>query len=218
MSKQRTERDAHEGGDNRGIRRQQQTRQAARRRVLGILGAGGSVALLPEAWHKPFVRSLVLPAHAQTSPAGGEPGPGQTLSFSDPCGVSLSFEPIQVGVGGCTGGQATSVIPTVSGAVIGDGDLSGIVLDVESVLTGGNLPDQSIGDSVTTDADGNYQIVMDGFQAFGPHIVCTQDCATNFPTGATVQVTVTSTDSRLAGQQAVCMTGFACDSDVFAGA
>lgn len=44
----------------------------ARRRLLTILGrgAGATAALLPVVWSRPLVETVVLPAHAETSPAG----------------------------------------------------------------------------------------------------------------------------------------------------
>lgn len=177
------------------------TKVAGRRRLLTALGLGGSTAFLPPLWHKPVVQGLILPAHAQTS----------SPVLFDPCSVSLVFEAGQVGIGGCTGGQFTSVIPIVSGSVVGQGSLSGIDIDIESVLTGGNLPDQTVNVSTTTDGSGNYQVTIDGFQTSdGPHIVCTQDCDTNFPMGGTVAVTVTSSDPRLPGTTN-CSDSFDCE-------
>ncbi len=44
----------------------------ARRRLLRNLGrgAGATAALLPVVWSRPLVETVVLPAHAETSPAG----------------------------------------------------------------------------------------------------------------------------------------------------
>ncbi|MDZ7842304.1 MAG: hypothetical protein U5R46_16015 [Gammaproteobacteria bacterium] len=45
---------------------------SARRRLLRTLGrgAGATAALLPVVWSRPLVDTVVLPAHAETSPAG----------------------------------------------------------------------------------------------------------------------------------------------------
>lgn len=64
---------------------------AARRRLLRALGRSGGItvgALLSAPWHKPLVKSVVLPAHGQTSPSepGSEPGP-----VGCPITVDLSF-------------------------------------------------------------------------------------------------------------------------------
>lgn len=41
-----------------------------RRQVLRIMGAAGVAAvLLPQTWTKPILRSVVVPAHAETTPA-----------------------------------------------------------------------------------------------------------------------------------------------------
>ena len=180
-----------------------------RRRLLNILGISGSAAFVPAFWSKPVVKSLILPAHAQTSPP--EPSP---VSFSDPCSVTLQFTPGQVGLYGCTGGQFTNVIPTVTGTVVGEGDLSGITINIETILTGGSVGPQPINGTTTTDGGGNYSLTLDGLPppsgVGGPHIICTQDCDGNFPSGGGVQATASSPDPRLAGQ-AVCSTTFTCE-------
>jgi hypothetical protein len=134
------------------------------------------------------------------------------LSFAS-CSVSLSFEAGVVGLGGCTGGQYTSVIPTVSGDITGNGDLSGIEIDIETTVAGGPTP-QPISTTTTTDSSGHYSFELNGLNGdTGPHIICTQDCggASYFPSGGTVQATVTSPDSHLSGQQSVCMASFTCN-------
>ena len=54
-------------------------RNQGRRRLLKSLAVGGgamsAAKVVPEAWVKPVVDSVVLPAHSQTSP-GGDPTPG----------------------------------------------------------------------------------------------------------------------------------------------
>jgi len=182
-------------------------RSVSRVRRRAIIGCMGVAAFLPERWTAPVVQSVVLPAHAQTSPGGGDSG----IAF-DSCSVSLAFTPGQVGIGGCTGGQFTNVIPTVSGAVAGDGDLSGININIESVLMVNSFP-QTINGSTTTDGSGNYSLELDGLAppdgVGGPHIVCTQDCATTFLSGGLVEVTTSSDDPRVL-DSAACNATFVC--------
>lgn len=189
-------------------RRERRVSQARRRTVIGFMGAA---ALLPERWTAPVVQAVVLPAHAQTSPV--DTPPEETGIMFAACSVTLAFTPGQVGIGGCTGGQFTNVIPTVSGAVVGDGDLSGIAIDIESVLMVNGFP-QTVNGSTTTDGGGNYTLELDGLAppdgVGGPHIVCTQDCGTTFPVGGLVQATVTSDDPQLAGTSN-CSASFVCD-------
>lgn len=49
-------------------------KNAARRRILKRLVAGGGIVatgkMMPDGWNKPVVESVILPAHAQTSPDG----------------------------------------------------------------------------------------------------------------------------------------------------
>jgi hypothetical protein len=44
---------------------------AARRRVLkkALIGATAGAVLLPERWLKPVIEAVIVPAHAETSPA-----------------------------------------------------------------------------------------------------------------------------------------------------
>lgn len=187
-----------------------ESRRVRRRTIMGLMGAA---AFLPERWTAPVVQAVMLPAHAQTSdaPPDTPPGPSQLTLAS--CSVALGFTAGQVGIGGCTGGQFTNVIPTVSGNVTGDDDLSGIPIDIESVLMVNGFP-QTINGSTTTDGDGSYSLELDGLAppdgVGGPHIVCTQDCADTFPDGGLVQVTVTSSDSRVEGAS-ICDASFVCD-------
>lgn len=50
-----------------------QQRHPSRRKLLKAMGLGGAAVggskLLPDPWTRPLVKSVVLPAHAQTSPA-----------------------------------------------------------------------------------------------------------------------------------------------------
>lgn len=181
---------------------------ARRRTIMGFMGAA---ALLPERWTAPVVQAVVLPAHAQTSPV--DTPPEETGIMFATCSVALAFTAGQVGLGGCTGGQFTNVIPTVSGAVVGDGNVSGIDIDIESVLMVNGFP-QTINGSTTTDGGGNYTLELDGLAppdgVGGPHLVCTQDCGTTFPAGGLVQVTATSDDPQLAGISN-CSASFVCD-------
>lgn len=55
---------------------QPEPRRLSRRKLIHILAAGGAITsakLLPDRWVKPAVDSIMLPAHARSSP--GEEGP-----------------------------------------------------------------------------------------------------------------------------------------------
>lgn len=194
-----------------GIQPSRQERRVSASRRRTIMGFMGAAAFLPERWTAPVVQAVVLPAHAQTSPV--DTPPEETGIMLGACSVALAFTPGQVGIGGCTGGQFTNIIPTVSGAVVGDGDVSGIDIDIESVLMVNGFP-QTINGSTTTDGGGNYVLELDGLPppdgVGGPHIVCTQDCGTTFPEGGLVQVAVSSDDPQLAGTSN-CSASFVCD-------
>lgn len=188
--------------------------EGRRRRLLAVLGLSGSAAFIPPFWHKPIVKGLVLPAHAQTSPADG----GSSRSLSDPCDVELVFEFLPIGVNlGCTNNITTQVIPVVSGSVIGDGDLSGISIIIESQLSGAAGGTQNISGITTTDGSGNYQLTLDGNHTpppgespNGPHFVCAGDgdCESDFPMGGTVFVTASSPEIPGAGN---CSASFDCE-------
>lgn len=86
---------------------------AARRRLLRALG-GSSVALgtvLAAEWHKPIVKAIVLPVHAQMSP-----GDGDTDGGPIGCAItaSVSIEPVSVGSFSVEVGVAST-----DGAVVG---------------------------------------------------------------------------------------------------
>lgn len=81
MSKDRDVRPAAPGGPT-GSRND--TRPAARRRLLTTLGAGAAAsAALPTRWTKPIADSVLLPAHAQTSSV--EPPPTSPVEPPLPC-------------------------------------------------------------------------------------------------------------------------------------
>lgn len=68
-------------------------RGAARRRLLRAVGKSGGLAiggLLAANWIKPVVRSVLLPAHAQTSPGGCPIGVTATLIPSGPYAYSMA--------------------------------------------------------------------------------------------------------------------------------
>ena len=58
------------------------TTSNSRRKALKAIGVGGVLAgTIPASWTKPVVKSVILPAHAQTSPAP----PAPDCSSSGPC-------------------------------------------------------------------------------------------------------------------------------------
>lgn len=112
---------------------------ARRKSVKRILGAGGVAAggqLVGGGWTKPLVSSVILPAHAQTSP-------GQEVSvdsIDDPCIITLT----------CTGFQTFSV--QIDGSV--EPAIKNVTVDVQLGTDGGGkspLP------AVLTDANGDYR-------------------------------------------------------------
>lgn len=178
-----------------------------RRTILGVMGAA---ALIPEQWTAPIVQAVVLPAHAQTSPTSSEKEPEEPTLFSfENCSVSLTFE-LQGFLP-----DSTQVIPTIIGTVAGEGDLSGIVVNIESILTLNGSPasvPQTLNSPTTTDVNGDYLLVLDGFAppdgVDGPHIIFNvSNCDMSFANG--VQVTVSSDDPRLPGQS-VCTASYDC--------
>lgn len=158
----------------------------ARRRLLKVLASGSGAVVgmktLPAHWTQPVLDSVALPAHAQTSP---------DLSLSDPCGIDM---------------QETegNLVFSVSGAIVGGGDLGGIQIDIEGVFTDGGSPSPFFSpreETVFTAADGTY----------GPVEIATIDasCIGEVPQLVDgLQVTVTSPDPRLAGQTAICTQEF----------
>jgi hypothetical protein len=172
---------------------------SGRRRLLATLGLGGSAAFLPTIWHKPIVQSLVLPAHAQTSP------PLVTFGLTDPCQISLSF------TCGATGPLNVEIAPTVGGVIVGQGNKSGITMNVSSILTLNGSPftfPQEISGFTTTDSNGNYLIILDRNGTTGPHVSFDPvNCDGTYPNG--VLVTVSSNDPRVPGT-AQCSASFNC--------
>ena len=175
-----------------------------RRTVLGIVGTG---ILLPEQWNSPVVQSVILPAHAQMSPDMGD----STLSFED-CSVTLDLSEMSISTFFCGDGNVYNIAPTISGTVVGDGDVSGITLNIRTVMTADGAPVaediENLNGTVDTLGDGSYSLELNGLPASeveGPHILCTCE------DGVTYQVTatVTSDDPRLPGQ-AMCSQTFNC--------
>lgn len=61
---------------------------SSRRRLLSVLAAGSVLAVksVPETWMRPVVQSVMLPAHAQTSPTDNEvPTSSPTVFFTGRC-------------------------------------------------------------------------------------------------------------------------------------
>ena len=162
----------------------------SRRRLLKVLAGGGAAAAglktLPPQWTQPALESVMLPAHAQTSPQ---------------LQIDCSIDDIDE-----DGGGVGTLTVTVSGSVSGGGDLGGIQIDIEGVLTESGTADPTTeeNESTTTAADGSYGPVDLTFD--GP-------CLTNgnmfpFLLRDGVRVTVTSPDSRLEGESSTCTAGF----------
>lgn len=106
-------------------------RARARRLVLKSIVAGGTVTTaartLPEQWTRPVTDSVVMPAHAQTSPGLADLTCRVENYASDPePSASIDFDPSGLPV---TGGSVTTVSNLVAGPVAVDQiniDLSGI--------------------------------------------------------------------------------------------
>ena len=90
--------------------------QESRRKLLKSIAAGSSASVtgksLPEEWKKPVVDSIVLPAHAQTSPAPVPPH--QSCST-----INVSFNFTATGLG--NGGVGYDIYPASGGGSL-DGD------------------------------------------------------------------------------------------------
>lgn len=174
-----------------------------RRTVLGILGTS---ILLPDHWKSPIVQSVVLPAHAQTSPDTS------SLSFAN-CSVSLDLSEMSITTFICADGDVYQIAPTVSGMVVGDDDVSGISLNIETVMTadGSPVPEDiaSLNGTVVTAGDGSYSLELDGLAppegVEGPHILCTCEDGVTYE----VTATISSDDPRLPGQT-TCSDTFTC--------
>lgn len=163
----------------------------ARRRLLKILAGGSGAAVgmktLPPQWLDPVVSSIVLPAHAQTS----------SLLF-DPCSIDNISENVE---------PTFNIVVTISGAVGGGDNLGGIQIDIEGVLTESGTPAPSTAQNATvfTAADGTYGPVDLTFQE-----PCVDMSGPAIRDG--VQVTITSPDPRLEGQDTICTGTFTkCD-------
>jgi hypothetical protein len=197
MSRRRDDERSNQSKETHGVNK----KERGRRRLLAALGIGGGyTALIPTGWREPVVKSIVLPAHAQTSIVG---------SLDDPCNsVALAFQIQGFGVGGCTGGQFSTITPTVTGSVtaMGGADPGGIPINVQSIFSanGNEVPDDVREGSGVTNAAGNYSITLSG----DPHGVCVINCTDSYPTGGLVTVTVTS--PVLTGQS-MCSAPFSCD-------
>jgi hypothetical protein len=56
-----------------------------RRPVLKALGFGASFGLLPKAWTRPIVHSIVVPAHAAASPSTTTTTGTTSSTTAEPC-------------------------------------------------------------------------------------------------------------------------------------
>lgn len=175
----------------------------ARRRLLKVLASGSGAVVgmktLPAHWTQPVLDTVALPAHAQTSPEG--------LS------LTCSIDNIQSD----NGFPATpTLVVTVSGAVVGNGDPSGIQIDIEGVLTesGTPAPETVENENVLTAADGTYGPVD---LTFDEPCLVEIDEELEIALRDGVQVTTTSPDPRLDGETAICTEVFTKCVDVFGG-
>jgi len=107
-------------------------RAAARRRLMRAVGGSGFAlgAILAAKWHKPVVQSVLLPAHAQVSPAQEDSEP------SVPCPVSVTI------AGGPDGGARGSYTLDVQigGTTLAEISTAGATLVSTSTSAGTTLP------------------------------------------------------------------------------
>ena len=69
----------------------------SRRKVLKAIGVGGVLAgTIPSSWTKPVVKSVILPAHAQTS----QPEPEPECDFGGPCTTGMNVNIITAALQG----------------------------------------------------------------------------------------------------------------------
>lgn len=143
-------------------------RRRSRRTVLKsiVVGGGAVITSIPREWKSPVVKSVLLPAHAQTSPevetpgccitAGRycgqvESGPLLAIDLSEDGSISVSIGTRGSGTGSvnCMGGEFTIEIsgglsPTVTGTVMCDfttisGEADG--MEYSAVLDGPDCPE-----------------------------------------------------------------------------
>lgn len=74
--------------------------KSERRKLLAALGITGASAYLPTSWTKPVVESVILPAHAQTTPSapGTQTISRLTFTYSDTVDESDSNDGLPAGV------------------------------------------------------------------------------------------------------------------------
>jgi hypothetical protein len=132
----------NESDDKAGKTVKKSQAEDSRRKLLKAAAAGGGVAVglkaLPEAWRKPVIDVVVLPAHAQVS---GD--------LSDPCSaVIIPLTTLTWNV-------------QVTGTVLGIGG-AGITVDAT-----GTHGSETQNGSDTTDSSGAYSIVLGPFSCAG---------------------------------------------------
>lgn len=149
----------------------------SRRKLLKSIAAGSGAVIagksLPESWSKPVVDSVMLPAHAQTSP-----------SPCTPCLVAATY---CAGSGNGTGGGSIDVAVSIDGtvSVSHSGFDTSPQTDSVNPCTGGTF-------SVTAASSGNNSITVSGTIPCGvtDSIAIVEDDGTNPPRN----VTATQTD------------------------
>jgi len=151
----------------------------SRRNLLKSIAAGGGAIVagktLPEKWTAPVVDSVLLPAHAQTSPAPTTTvAPTTTAAPCTPCLVAATY---------CEGQGEGSMSVTVAenGTVTVDHSV-GSDTDTVDPCTGGDF-------SVTLTSAGAAQIVISG----------------NIPCGSTDTINVDVNGSSIPLLQSLCL-------------
>ena len=182
----------------------------SRRKLLKSIAAGSGVIVagksLPESWSKPVVDSVMLPAHAQTSPAPPAPlacSPGSLTVVSDePSGNAIDIDAIAIvfdGQSTCSlqAGDGPSDIASPNLVFMADTDRDEDTWDPYTI-TGGNWTVTPVNFSYGQRyPDGNYSVDISGaagqFRVSFDISVTVDSSTPTIPTITVENVVITST-------------------------